>query len=92
MWLEINGQRFIGEGRAQLLRMIQETGSMNAAATQMNISFRKAWSMVKDMEEVLNQPLVERTRGGLKGGATKLTAVAIELLEQYEAIMIDFRK
>lgn len=92
MWLEINGQRLIGEGRAQLLRRIQESGSINAASAQMNISFRKAWSMVKDMEEVLNQPLVEKTRGGLKGGATKLTPVAFELLAHYESILSEFRE
>jgi len=92
MWLEANGQRLIGEGRAQILRQIQESGSINAAATQMNISFRKVWSMVKDMEDVLQQPLVEKTRGGLKGGATKLTPTAIELLEQYESIQLKFQR
>ena len=92
MWLEIDGQRLIGEGRAQILRRIQEAGSINAAAIQMNISYRKAWSMVKDMEDVLKQPLVDKTRGGLKGGTTKLTPVAIELLEQYESIQLKFQE
>lgn len=92
MWLEINGQRLMGEGRAQLLRQIQETGSINAAASRMGISFRKAWSMVKDMEEVLNQSIVEKTRGGLRGGATKLNPAAIELLEHYESILLEFQE
>lgn len=91
MWLEISGQRLIGEGRAQLLRLIQEAGSINAAATQMDISYRKAWSMVKDMENVLKEPLVEKTRGGLSGGTTKLTPAAIELLEQYESVLLKFQ-
>ncbi len=90
VWLEINGQRFFGEGRAQLFRLIQETNSINASAKAMGISFRRAWAMVKDMEDALNILLVEKKRGGVGGGSTILTPTGMELLEHYEKILKDF--
>ena len=91
VWLEVNDQRLIGEGRARLLRFIQESGSINAASKQMGISFRKAWSMVKDMEEALSLTLVDKQRGGTGGGNAVLTPAAIELLDNYEKIFSEFQ-
>ncbi len=90
VWLELDGQRLIGEGRARLLRLIQETKSINAAAKVMGVSFRRAWAMVKDMEDTLKVSLVEKKRGGLGGGAATLTPDAVELLERYEKIVNEF--
>lgn len=90
VWLELDGQRLIGEGRARLLRLIQETKSINAAAQLMGVSYRRAWAMVKDMEDTLNVPLVEKKRGGVGGGAAILTPAAVELLERYEKILDEF--
>jgi molybdate transport system regulatory protein len=90
VWLELDGQRLIGEGRARLLRLIQETKSINAAAKLMDVSFRRAWAMVKDMEDTLKVPLVEKKRGGVGGGTAILTPAAVELLERYEKILDEF--
>jgi molybdate transport system regulatory protein len=90
VWLEIDGQMLFGEGRAQLLRHIQETNSINASAKIMGLSFRRAWAMVKDMEAALNMILVEKKRGGIGGGTAILTPAAIELLERYEKILKEF--
>ena len=91
VWLEIDGNRLIGEGRARLLRLIQETRSINAASKIMGISFRRAWAMVKDMEDSIKIPLVEKRRGGVGGGTATLTPTAIELLNRYEKIFDEFQ-
>ena len=67
IWLEVDGKRLIGEGRAQLLNLIANHGSINAASKEMGISYRKAWSIVKDMEDVLGDELVSKHRGGAGG-------------------------
>lgn len=90
VWLEINGHRLFGEGSAQLFRLIRETSSINASAKIMGISFRRAWGMVKDMEDVLGIVLLEKKRGGIGGGTTTLTPAALELLDRYEAILKKF--
>jgi len=90
VWLEVDGKRLIGQGRATLLRLIQDTSSINAAAREMGISFRRAWSMVRDMEETIGSPLVDKKRGGVGGGEARLTPVAFRLLERYESIRRQF--
>ena len=85
--LEIDGRNVFGEGRARLLRLIRETGSINAASKGMGISFRKAWSILNDMEQALNSTLVERNRGGPRGGCSTLTPLAVDLLNQFEKII-----
>jgi len=90
IWLDVNGQNLIGEGRARLLRLVQETGSINAASKKMNLSYRKAWSIIRDMEVSLGTELVEKQRGGTGGGNAVLTPTALDLLERYELILSEY--
>ena len=45
-WIDIDGERFFGPGRAELLELIHETGSISKAAKAMGMSYKKAWAMV----------------------------------------------
>lgn len=83
IWLEIGGAPFFGAGREELLRLIDERGSINAAAQEMGISYRKAWSQLRAMEEMFGAPIVCRSKGGAGGGESTLTPAALELLERY---------
>ncbi|MFO7576944.1 MAG: LysR family transcriptional regulator [Pelovirga sp.] len=85
VWLEIDGKPFLGGGRLRLLRAIAATGSINAAAQQLGISYRKAWSQLQEMEKhgIL---LVEREKGGCGGGQSTVTAQAHELLRKFDAL------
>jgi molybdate transport system regulatory protein len=86
IWLELDGEPFLGTGREQLLRLIHERGSINAAAPELGLSYRKAWSQLKAMEEKLAQPLIARSKGGTGGGESTLTTVALDLLERYDRL------
>lgn len=86
IWLELDGEPFLGAGREQLLRLIHQRGSINAAAQELGLSYRKAWSQLKAMEEKLSQPLVARCKGGMGGGESTLTAVALDLLDRYDRL------
>jgi len=86
VWLEVDGQSFLGDGRERLLLAVARTGSINAAARELGISYRKAWSQLQAMEERAPFPILERRTGGKGGGATVLTAAASELLEGYERL------
>jgi formylmethanofuran dehydrogenase subunit E len=83
LWLEIDGEPFFGRGRRYLLEAIESYGSINQAAKQINISYRKAWSYIKAMEERLGLKLVERHVGGRYGGGAALTAEAKVFLKKY---------
>ena len=86
IWLEIDGKPVFGQGRDDLLRLIQKTGSINAASREMGIPYRKAWSYIDAMEKRLGFPLVNRLKGGAGGGESTLTAEALELLDKFNTL------
>lgn len=86
VWAEINGKSLLGPGRYRLLSAIQATGSINAAAKELGIPYRRAWGQVREMERLLGASLVDSSRGGVSGGGTRLTPVAVRLMKQYQKI------
>jgi molybdate transport system regulatory protein len=86
VWLEVDGAPVFGQGREQLLRLIQSTGSINAAAKEMGIPYRKAWTYLDAMEKRLGYPLVSRQKGGVGGGKSFLTPEALQLLEDFDIL------
>jgi len=86
LWLEINGEPVFGRGRRFLLEAIDKYGSINQASKTINISYRKAWSYLKSMEERLGIKLIERKTGGKNGGGAILTKDAREFLVNYKAL------
>ena len=73
----------IGEGRIQLLRLIEETGSLRQAAISMGMSYRNAWGVMRHIEREAGGKMVESTRGGSAGGKTVLTPMAKDMMGEY---------
>ena len=86
VWLEFSGRPFLGDGRYRLLSAVEQAGSINAAAKELGISYRKAWSQLDAMEQYAPFPLLERRIGGKGGGATHLTPAARDLLQNFEKL------
>ena len=82
-WIEIGEEPVFGRGRRFLLEAIDTYGSINQAAKEINISYRKAWSYIKTMEDRLGIKLVVRYVGGRNGGGALLTDEAKEFLKKY---------
>ena len=80
-----NGNKFFGEGPARLLRGVETSGSLRAAAISMGMAYTKALTLIKNAETALGFPLIIRTTGGKSGGGSILTAEGKEWLERYEA-------
>jgi molybdate transport system regulatory protein len=90
IWLEIDGEPAFGQGREELLRLIRKTASINAAAKEMGIPYRKAWTYIDAMEKRLGFPLVNRLKGGAGGGESSLTPQAEELLQKFDLLQQGF--
>ncbi|MEK6673140.1 MAG: winged helix-turn-helix domain-containing protein [Nitrospirota bacterium] len=86
LWIESDGEPVFGRGRRFLLNAIDKYGSINQAAKEINISYRKAWSYIKAMEERLGIKLIERQIGGKNGGGASLTPEAREFVRRYEML------
>lgn len=89
VWLEVDGVPLLGEGRERLLTLIEETGSISAAARGMGITYRKAWGHLQAMEGKLGSPLVLRQKGGAGGGESLLTVEAVDLLSRFSRLRRD---
>jgi len=50
----------------------------------MGMSYSKAWRLMRNLEERLNFPLLERRVGGASGGGSSITPKARNLLQRYE--------
>lgn len=74
----------MGPGKADLLRAIAETGSISAAARQMEMSYRRAWLLVDTMNQCFNSPLVETATGGSRGGGARVTEFGKDVLNRYQ--------
>ncbi|MBI4848355.1 MAG: LysR family transcriptional regulator [Nitrospirae bacterium] len=86
IWLEVDGEAVFGSGRRALLEGIIKYGSINRAAKEINISYRKALSYIQSMERRLGLPLVERKTGGRNGGGAALTKNAEVFLVKYKKL------
>lgn len=84
VYLYEDGEKFFGEGPCRLLKGIERTGSLRAAAMEMNMSYSKATIILNRAEKALKFPLTEKTIGGKGGGGSQLTPEAKEFLKRYE--------
>lgn len=76
----------LGPGKVRLLEQIGETGSIRKAAAGMKMSYRRAWLLLKALEESFGQPLVATARGGAKGGGARLTGLGDEVVVRYRSL------
>ena len=85
IFIDDNGDKFFGEGPCQLLRCVEKTGSLRAAAMEMNMAYSKATKLIKQAETALGFPLTTRCTGGKDGGGSVLTREGAQWLYRYEA-------
>ena len=87
IWIEIQGLPFFGEGRRDLLKSIEEKGSLSQAAKQVGVSYKKAWSYIRSMEDRLGIKLVKKQVGGKGGGGAVLTGEGKILIDKFDRLL-----
>lgn len=76
----------MGPGKADLLDAVARTGSISAAAREMDMSYRRAWLLVDTMNHAFRSPLVEAAKGGTGGGGAHVTEFGLEVLARYRSM------
>ena len=86
LWMECENERFFGPGRVELLERIADAGSINGAAKQMGMSYKKAWEMVNSLNAQTTRPVVIPQVGGEKGGGSTITEEAWQLIKYHRLL------
>jgi molybdate transport system regulatory protein len=73
----------LGPGKVELLHHISETGSISEAARRMDMSYNRAWLLVRTMNRCFKEPLVLASRGGDTHGGAELTRTGKQMLALY---------
>jgi len=73
----------LGPGKADLLDAVARTGSIRAAAESLDMSYMRAWNLIRTMNAAFRSPLVEKVRGGAEQGGARLTERGERVLSLY---------
>jgi molybdate transport system regulatory protein len=84
--IDLGREAAFGPGKARLLELLDEKGSIRSAAAAMGMSYRRAWLLLHDIEATMAAPVITAETGGLHGGGARLTAFGRTILRRYRAI------
>lgn len=76
----------IGPGKIALLEQIASHGSISAAGRAMGMSYRRAWELVEETNQIFGQSVTEQQIGGKNGGGAMLTPLGLALVARFRAI------
>jgi molybdenum ABC transporter molybdate-binding protein len=86
VWIERHGEAVLGDGRADLLGAIARHQSITAAARAIGMSYRRAWTLIQEINSAAGENLIEAAVGGVKGGGARLTDRGRFALEVYQRL------
>ena len=87
VWIEYKGIPVLGKGGAEILRAISTEQSISKAARKLGMSYRYAWNYLQKIQKAVEAPVVVTFKGGKTGGGgAKLTALGVDLVEEYDRV------
>lgn len=84
--------KVFGPGVARLMELVEQTGSLRAAAGEMKMAYSKAWTILKNAERGLGFALLTTATGGMGGGGAQLTEEGKTFLLDYRAFETESRE
>lgn len=76
----------IGPGKIELLRAVAEHGSISAAARALGLGYKRAWSLLDELQKAVPMAILETAAGGSKGGGAQVTDAGRALLAHYDEL------
>ena len=83
VWVVFGTQLKLGDGRARLLELIDERGSLRQAAAEFGMSYRNAWGYLRELEKAAGFKVVARAPGGNPQSGMRLTDAGRDFLACY---------
>ena len=84
--VDLDGDGRLGPGKVLLLERIDQHGSISAAGRSLDMSYKRAWDLVAEMNASFASPVVSARMGGRRGGGAGLTELGRSLVDHYRAI------
>lgn len=84
LYLESDKGKFMGIGVLWLLEKVKVCGSLRSAASELGISYSKAFRMVQNLETELGVEVLERKRGGMQRSGASLTKFGEDFICLYD--------
>ena len=81
--IDIDAGARIGPGKIELLETIHRSGSISAAGRAMEMSYKRAWDLVDEINRICRRAAVERQAGGKNGGGAVLTPFGLSLVARW---------
>jgi molybdate transport system regulatory protein len=75
--------RRLGPGKVLLLEAVDEHGSISAAGRAIGMSYKRAWDLIDEMNQIFAEPVVDSKSGGKQGGGATLTALGNRVVTSY---------
>tara|TARA_B110000438_G_C15684495_1_gene593895 strand:- start:170 stop:991 length:822 start_codon:yes stop_codon:yes gene_type:complete len=86
IWLTEAASKPLMLDQIDLLQAIADTGSITAAAKIAGVSYKTAWDRLERINNLSEQPLIERSAGGSKGGGSILTDYGKKMLNGFKQL------
>jgi molybdate transport repressor ModE-like protein len=84
VWMETEDGYVFGPGVYSLLKKVMEVGTLKEASTELGMSYRYAWGLIRKAEEKLGEPLLVAHKGGKSGGG------GAELSDRGKSFLVEF--
>ncbi len=83
VWVVFGDRVKFGDGRARLLELIDELGSIKQAVARVGMSYRSAWGYLRELEEAAGFKLLERRPGAGPRSGARLTDEGKAFVRRY---------
>jgi molybdate transport system regulatory protein len=90
LWLQRENEVLLGLGRAQLLKKVEELGSLKKAAEELGMSYRAAWGRMKRTEKAMGFVMLEAA--GAKRDGCRLSPAGRDAVAAFLAWHEDVRR
>jgi len=84
--VDLSPECSIGPGKVALLEAIGREGSLSVAARSIDMSYRRAWNLLDDLNQSFAEAVVSTSTGGIQGGGAQLTDFGRELVKAFRAL------
>ena len=84
--VDLSPECSIGPGKVTLLEAIEREGSLSVAARSIDMSYRRAWNLLDDLNQSFAEAVVSTSTGGVQGGGAQLTDFGRDLVKAFRAL------